>query len=57
MRNGFIPATGSVVLEGPFSGREVELLSENGERRARVLLELFGRAHAIDLPVDLLVPV
>ena len=51
-----MPGNRFCVLEGPFARREVELLSENGEQRAQVLLELFGRAHAIDLPVDLLVP-
>lgn len=45
------------ILEGPFAGHEVELLSTDGERRARVLLDLLGQSHAINLPVDLLAPV
>lgn len=44
------------ILEGPFAGHEVELLSTDSEQRARVLLELLGRSHSIELPVDLLAP-
>lgn len=44
------------VLEGPFAGCEGNLLSQNGKRRALVLLELLGRANAIELPLDVLAP-
>ena len=44
------------ILEGPFAGCEGDLLSQDGKRRALVLLELLGRANAVELPLDELAP-
>lgn len=51
-----VPGSSVQILEGPFAGREGELLSQNGNRRALVLLELLGRANAVELPLDVLAP-
>ena len=45
------------ILEGPFAGYEAELLSQDGRHRARVLLELLGQFHSVQIPVDILTPV
>lgn len=45
------------ILEGPFAGYEAELLSQDGRHRARVLLEMLGKFHAVQMPVDILIPV
>ena len=52
-----VPGSRVRVLEGPFVGCEAELLSLDGKRRALVLLELLGRANAVELPLDVLAPV
>ena len=45
------------IIEGPFTGYEAELLSQDGERRAQVLLTMLGQSHPVRMPVDLLIPV
>lgn len=42
------------ILEGPFAGYEAALLSRNGNNRARVLLQLLGQVHAVQVPLDIL---
>lgn len=44
------------ILEGPFAGHEARLLSQDGQHRAMVLLELLGRSHAVLMPMDVLTP-
>ncbi|HRD65548.1 MAG TPA: transcription termination/antitermination NusG family protein [Candidatus Competibacter sp.] len=51
-----VPGSSVRILEGPFAGCEGELLSQDGKRRALVLLELLGRSNAIQLPLDVLAP-
>ena len=45
------------ILAGPFSGYEAELLSQDGRQRARVLLSLLGKTHAVRMPVDWLIQI
>ncbi len=52
-----VPGSRVRILEGPFAGYEAELLSQDGAHRARVLLEMLGQYHAVQMPVDLLTPV
>lgn len=52
-----VPGSRVRILEGPFAGYEAELLSQDGERRARVLLTMLGQSHAVQMPVDILSPV
>ena len=44
------------IVEGPFAGYEAELLSQDGENRARVLLTLLGQSHAVQMPMNILTP-
>ena len=52
-----VPGDRVRVVEGPFAGYEAELLSQDGENRARVLLTLLGQSHAVQMPMDILTPV
>ena len=52
-----VPGQRVRILEGPFAGYEAELLSQDGNNRARVLLQLLGKFHAVQMPVDILTPV
>jgi transcriptional antiterminator RfaH len=52
-----VPGSRVRILAGPFAGYEAELLNQDGVHRARVLLELLGQFHAVQMPVDILTPV
>jgi transcriptional antiterminator RfaH len=52
-----VPGSRVRILQGPFAGYEAELLSQDGKHRARVLLQLLGQFHAVQMPVDILTPV
>lgn len=52
-----VPGSRVRILEGPFAGYEADLLSQDGEHRARVLLTMLGQSHAVQMPVDILTPV
>lgn len=51
-----VPGSRVRILKGPFAGYEAELLSQNGDNRARVLLQLLGQVHAVQVPLDILAP-
>lgn len=49
------PGSQVQILQGPFAGHAAELLSVDGRQRARVLLSLLGKTHAVRMPVDWLI--
>jgi transcriptional antiterminator RfaH len=49
-----VPGSRVRILEGPFAGYEAELLSQDGEHRARVLLTMLGQSHAVQMPLNIL---
>lgn len=51
-----VPGSRVRILEGPFAGYEATLLSQHGNNRARVLLQLLGQGHAVQVPLDILSP-
>ena len=52
----FEPGEAVRIISGPFADRLATIESLRGQERVRILLEILGASHSVDVPVDCLAP-